>query len=75
LEVAFSIPDIQAIYLLTDGDAYDDGAIVQNVKRWSNGGKIQCHTTSFFAPPEGEQLLKNIAAASQGTYLKYSDAL
>lgn len=78
---AFRVPNVQAIYFLSDGEVYDhNDQLLNKIKRLSNatssiGGKqIFCHTTAFFAEESGQKLMKSIATATGGTYLNFNSS-
>jgi hypothetical protein len=72
LNAAFTIPDVQAVYFLSDGEVYDSiDDIVNLVGRLSKNGQIVCHTTSFFAETSGKFLLQRMAKITNGTYLDF----
>ncbi len=71
IEAAFSVPNIQAVYFLSDGEVYDDTtALVETTRRLSLG-HIHCHTTAFFAEPSGQELLREMAEVTGGEYLNF----
>lgn len=72
LKAAFAVPDVQAVYLLSDGEVGEDvDQLVSLARRLSRNGKVHCHTTAFFAPLSGQRLLEAIAVATNGSYLNY----
>ena len=72
LEAAFRVPDVQVVYFLSDGEDGSSAAdLAALVKRLSRDGEIQCHTTSFFAPPSGQALLRAMATAGKGTFVQF----
>jgi hypothetical protein len=77
LQACFNIPKVQAIYFLSDGEAFEDtNTLMQEVTRLSHPNTstvIQCHTTAFFAPSRGQSLLKNIARVTGGTFASYGN--
>jgi Mg-chelatase subunit ChlD len=73
LHTAFSVPGVEAVYLLSDGEVWGDAELLSLVRRLSRNGEIQCNTTAFFAPESGQQLLKAIADATNGSYVKFGD--
>jgi hypothetical protein len=75
LHHAFAVPDVQAVYLLSDGEVGGDiQGLLDQVRGLSRNGEIQCHTTAFFAPASGQGLLEAIASGTKGTYLKFGEA-
>jgi hypothetical protein len=70
LEKAFADPDVDTIYLLTDGQPTEgrvrtvDG-ILEEVRRWNRTRQIVIHCIGFGIDSE---LLKRLAADSGGTY-------
>ena len=75
LEAAFRVQDVQVVYFLSDGeDGNSVGELTQLVKRLSRDGEIQCHTTSFFAPPSGQALLRAMAEAGKGTFVQFGES-
>lgn len=69
LQMSLSVPGVQAVHLLSDGEVYDSGGqILRLVRSWPG---VQIHTTAFFAPASGQALLQSIAEAGNGTYLKF----
>ena len=82
LNTAFTIPHIQSVYFLSDGDVYDhNNHLVETVRRLSrpsNGNNnnfiIKCHTAAFFAKKDsGVQLLKSMATVTGGTFDRYGE--
>jgi len=71
LEMSFAVPGVTAVYLLSDGEVDDHEELLKKVVKWSNNGRINCHTTALYAPPSGQELLRNIAEATNGTYVYY----
>jgi len=70
IEYAFAIgPDV--IYLLTDGEF--DRAVVDLAKRLNPEKKVKVHTIGYLYKT-GEEILKQIAADSGGTYKFVSEA-
>jgi Mg-chelatase subunit ChlD len=79
LRLALAIPQIQAIYLISDGeDSTVDlrevsaaaSAAAKNGRR-ATSSSIQCHTTAFCAPSEGQRLLRAIATATGGSFAAF----
>jgi hypothetical protein len=71
LETAFRDPDVDTIYLLTDGQPssgmlLDPDAIADEVKRWNYRRQIVVHGISIGLD---SKLLKRLAAESGGTYV------
>ena len=73
LEAAFSVPGVQAVFFLSDGEYQADANLIEKVRRWSKHGQIHCHTTAFFASPSGQRLLEEIAKVTNGTYFQYEE--
>jgi len=81
LRLALAIPQIQAIYLISDGE--DSLVDVREVAAAASAAKkgrrthgevsssIQCHTTAFCAPLVGQKLLRAIAEATGGTFAAF----
>jgi hypothetical protein len=79
LRLALAIPQIQAIYLISDGE--DSMVDLREVSaaataaaknsRTHGAPSIQCHTTAFCAPSEGQKLLRAIAAATGGSFAAF----
>ena len=73
LQTAFSVPGVEAVYLLSDGEVYGERELVAQVRTLSRNGEIKCNTTAFFAPPTGQSLLKAIAEATGGSFVSFGD--
>ena len=72
LTASFSVPNVEAIYFLSDGEA--GGGIAhytQLIRGFCVNRKICCHTTALFAPKSGQDLLQAIATTTGGTFLNY----
>jgi hypothetical protein len=68
VEYAYRLPNIAAVYLLSDGEDYWPQAS-HEVRKWSQNGKIPCHATSFMCDSGEGSLLAEIAQASGGEFL------
>ena len=66
LRTAFRISGIEAVYLISDGE--DSEVSLEEVRRLSDEGRIQCHTTAFCSSLEGSKLLESIATATNGSF-------
>jgi ubiquitin-protein ligase/Mg-chelatase subunit ChlD len=74
LNAAFKVHQVEEIYFLSDGEDYMNmGELDQMLQRLSRNGAIRCHTTAFFAPPNGQQVLQAIAKATGGSYVAFGD--
>ena len=75
MTVAFGVPDVQAVYLLSDGEVYggEMERLIERARVLSRNGAVHCHTTAFFAPASGQALMEGIARATGGSYVKYGD--
>jgi len=71
LRTAFRIPGIEAVYLISDGEDYD--VSLEEVRRLSGGGRIQCHTTAFCSSSDGRTLLESIATATKGSFAYFDE--
>ena len=76
LTVAFGVPDVQAVYLLSDGEVYGGEMehLIQRARVLSRNGAVHCHTTAFFAPASGQAVMEGIARATGGSYVKYGES-
>ena len=73
LRTAFRIPGIEAVYLISDGE--DPGVSLQEVRRLSDEGRIQCHTTAFCSSEVGRRLLESIATVTNGSFAYFYEEL
>jgi hypothetical protein len=74
LNSCFRVPDVRAIYFLSDGETYEGVLHYEALaKRLSQAGKIVCHTTALFAPESGQEILRAIATVTGGTFLNYGE--
>jgi Mg-chelatase subunit ChlD len=71
LEIAFEVPNVEAVYLISDGE---DEVSIPALRAMSRQGRVQCHTTAFCSGPEGCRILEQIAAATGGSYAFYNSS-
>ena len=69
LRTAFGISNVQAVYLISDGE--DSGVSLDEVQELSDGGRIKCHATAFCSSRDGKALLEAIAAVSGGSFASF----
>lgn len=72
VEFAYTLPNIQAVYLLSDGES-DWHDMHRQLARLSKNKTIPCHTTAFMTGEDGAQLLSDIAAATGGEFLNITE--
>ena len=77
LQKAYSDPDVEAVYLLSDGMPNGSPSdIVAAAKTWSKNGVIPCHTIALVAggtessqqKAEALSFMEQLAKATKGTY-------
>jgi Mg-chelatase subunit ChlD len=74
LEACYNVPNVEAIYLLSDGE---DGSLNKNeleefLNRLSKNGKTPCHVTSINSNNIELSLLNKIAELTNGSYLHFN---
>lgn len=74
LRAAFQYPDVDTIFLLSDGaptvGIIDPDELVEEVDRLNRRRKVKIHVISFNPQPAERQLLSAIALKNHGTYLE-----
>ena len=73
LEMAFTMPSVQAVYLLSDGEYFGESeSLFRKVENWSRTNGTVCHTTAFCASKQGGDFLKKLAEISNGSFMEIS---
>lgn len=72
LEKAFSDPDVEGIYFLSDGqpDSGQAARILNQVDTWEKGRnpKVPVHTTALAAPSDAQEFMRQLAKKTGGNY-------
>jgi hypothetical protein len=75
LKFAYSLPQVAAVYLLSDGEPNvnfeGNEHLCKSVRRWSQGGKIPCHCTAFFASDWAKALMREISDITGGVFVEH----